>query len=287
MVRKSVDDAVATFHQDGFCVLPGLLGPETLVALNALTDHLLEEAVNVSGETDVYDLEADHCPEQPAVRRIKKPHDIDKVFRDAAEQSELLQYLKALMGPDIRLHHSKINTKQPHRGSALEWHQDWAFIPHTNQNLVIVSIMLDPVDDENGPMMVIPTSHRNGLLDHRNPDGDFTGAIDPDDPALELERAIALKGPSGTVTLHHPLLAHGAAANRSDRRRNVLFYEYAAADAWPLFYGVDWPEYTRRLICGNECNEPRLEPCFVRMGFPRPYEGSIYANQQAVRKRYF
>ncbi|GAA3947212.1 phytanoyl-CoA dioxygenase family protein [Allohahella marinimesophila] len=284
---KALSSFIENYQLNGYVVLSGLLAGSLLDQLNQLTEDLLTRAGAISAEDAIYDLEPGHTAQQPAVRRIKKPHDIDALYRSAAADKVLLPYLKAVIGHDIRLHHSKINTKQPLTGSSLEWHQDWAFIPHTNQSVVVASLMLDDVDATNGPMLVIPGSHRKTLLDHRNSAGEFTGAIDPDDPELSTEEAVAVTGPAGTVTLHHPLLIHGAGPNRSERRRNVLFYEYAAADAWPLFYGVNWPEYSSRLICGKECIEPRLEPCFVRMGYPRPYEGSIYANQQAARKRFF
>ena len=39
--------------------------------------------------------------------------------------------LQALLGPTVRLQTTKLNTKAPGGGAAVEWHQDWAFYPHT------------------------------------------------------------------------------------------------------------------------------------------------------------
>ena len=285
--RPIVDAAVKQFEEQGYCVLPSLLAGDVTDRLNDLTDSFLTAAREVEGETSIYDVDEGHTAAAPRVRRIKKPHELHADYRQAAADERLLLLLTELIGENIRLHHSKINTKQALVGTPLEWHQDWAFIPHTNQSLAIASLMLDSVDDDNGPMLAIPGSHRLGLLNHHDRAGYFTGAINPDDPALRTDQAIPITGPKGTVTLHHPLLIHGSAPNRGSRRRHVLFFEYAATDAWPLFYGVQWEEYTSRVVCGSETHEPRLEPCFVRMGYPRRYEGSIYANQQAVEKKYF
>ena len=79
-------------------------------------------------------------------------------------------------------------------GAPVEWHQDWAFYPHTNDGLAAVGIMLDDVDMENGPMLVVPGSHKGPVCDHHGPNGRFCGAIEPASLAqsgggLDLSRA--------------------------------------------------------------------------------------------------
>ena len=48
-----------------------------------------------------------------------------------------------MIGPDLRLHGSKLNLKSPQYGSPVEWHQDWAFYPHTNDDILAIGVMLD------------------------------------------------------------------------------------------------------------------------------------------------
>ena len=43
----------------------------------------------------------------------------------------------------------KINMKSAGFGSPVEWHQDWAFYPHTNQNVLAVGILLDDMNSDN------------------------------------------------------------------------------------------------------------------------------------------
>ena len=50
--------------------------------------------------------------------------------------------VQRFLGPDVRLHGSKINLKAPHYGSPVEWHQDWAFYPHTNDDILAVGVMV-------------------------------------------------------------------------------------------------------------------------------------------------
>ena len=67
--------------------------------------------------------------------------------------------------------------KSAEYGSPVEWHQDWAFYPHTNQDVLAVGILLDDMDPDNGPVLVLPGSHKGPVYDHHS-FGAFCGAID-------------------------------------------------------------------------------------------------------------
>lgn len=280
---SDIDILAEQFREQGFCRIEGLYRPADVAALARKTDEVTARAAGIAEETAVFDLEESHTPADPRVRRIKRPHAVDPLFWDYACYAPLVEILKALVGPSIRLHHSKVNLKTALYGAPLEWHQDWAFIPHSNQDMAIASVMLDAVDLDNGPMLVIPGSHRR-LLDHHD-DGWFVGAIRPE--SLDIASAVPLVGPPGTVTLHHPLLVHGSALNRSARNRRLLFYEYAAADAWPLIYGVEYGEYNRRLVAGEPSPRIRLTATDVKMPHPVRTAGSIYNNQRDLKTRFF
>ena len=90
----------------------------------------------------------------------------------------LLAVLSTLLAPSgVRLHGSKLNLKAPEFGSPVEWHQDWAFYPHTNDDLLAVGVLLDDATEQNGPLMVLPGSHRGPTFDHHGSDGLFCGAM--------------------------------------------------------------------------------------------------------------
>ena len=183
-----------------------------------------------------------------------------------------------------------MNLKSAGHGAAVEWHQDWAFYPHTNDDVLAVGILLDDANENNGPMMVLPGSHLGPIHDHHS-DGAFCGAIDLTRTPLDLSGAVALTAPAGSITIHHARLVHGSAANRSDRPRRLLLFEYAAADAWPLA-GIepidDFEEFNRRVVHGAPVLEPRLASVPVRMPLPRAtHQGSLYENQRTLGHRYF
>jgi hypothetical protein len=83
-------------------------------------------------------------------------------------------------------------------------------------------------------------------------------------------------------------LVHGSAQNTSARPRQLLLYEFAAADAWPLVGVTDLAAFDGRIVAGEKTIEPRLGPAPVRMPLPPARnQGSIYENQSASRRRFF
>ena len=148
-------------------------------------------------------------------------------------------------------------------GSPVEWHQDWAFYPHTNDDVLATGIYLDDCDMDNGPLMVIPGSHHGPTYDH-HADGRFCGAMSPDACDIDFAKAVPLMGPAGSMTIHHVRLVHGSALNRSNRQRRLLLHEYTAADAWPLLGVANFEEFNGRMVLG----EPTIEPRVVRRSHP-------------------
>jgi phytanoyl-CoA hydroxylase len=277
---------VAFYREHGYLVVPDVLAPPTLDALRRELAQILEGARAVTTHTDVYDLEPGQRPDAPRVRRVKTPHRFFDGFTRLSRHPGLVATLQALLGPAVRLHGSKINLKAPHYGSPVEWHQDWAFYPHTNDDLLAVGVMLDDATSDNGPLLVVPGSHRGPVFDHHAA-GYFCGAVDPAAVKDELARAVPLTGRARSMSFHHVRLLHGSAQNLSALPRALLLFEYGAADAWPLLGVKDLEEFDARLVAGAPTIEPRVTPVPVRMPLPPAlHQGSIYENQTAAR-RYF
>ena len=53
------------------------------------------------------------------------------------------------------------------------------FYPHTNDDVLAIGVMLDDMTEENGPLLIMPGSHKGPTYDHHS-NGFFAGAIDPD-----------------------------------------------------------------------------------------------------------
>jgi phytanoyl-CoA hydroxylase len=281
--------AIDRYRRDGVIVVEGLLDDPTRQRMKQVLADLIERSRGVTAHDDVYDLEPGHSAAHPRVRRIKKPHLVDPVFAEFMRSPRLLAVLSALLGPSgVRLHGSKLNLKAPEYGSPVEWHQDWAFYPHTNDDVLAVGVLLDDATEENGPLLVLPGSHRGPTYDHHGPDGHFIGAMDLERDRLDVSTALALTAPAGSCSFHHVRAVHGSAQNRSRQSRNLLLYEFAAADAFPLAGIPDWAEFNRRLLVGTPSVVPRVVDCPIRMPLPpAKNQGSIYENQTALASRYF
>ena len=227
------DKDVEFYRENGYLLVENLLDQDTRAQMKAVIADLIAKAKGVTKHTDIYDLEPSHTPDAPRVRRIKKPNLVHPVFWDFAKSPKMISALTRLLGPDVRLHGSKLNMKDPGYGSPVEWHQDWAFYPHTNDDLLAVGVMLDDVEMENGPLLVLPGTHKGPIFDH-HAEGRFCGGMDPLAVDLPFDKAVPITGKAGSASFHHVRLVHGSAQNTSTKPRQLLLYECGAADAWPL-----------------------------------------------------
>ncbi|HEY0911182.1 MAG TPA: phytanoyl-CoA dioxygenase family protein, partial [Bradyrhizobium sp.] len=142
---------IQTYKRDGVIVVPEVLSQETLAEVRSVIAELVAGSAKTLEHTDVYDLEPGHTAEQPRVRRIKAPHKVHALFNDIVRSPAVLDILTKLLGPGLRLHGSKLNMKSARYGSPVEWHQDWAFYPHTNDDILAIGVLLDDCDITNGP----------------------------------------------------------------------------------------------------------------------------------------
>jgi ectoine hydroxylase-related dioxygenase (phytanoyl-CoA dioxygenase family) len=288
-------DQVAAYHRDGFIHVENALSPELLARVRAWVDDCVDRARGVAASNETYDFEESHTPESPRVRRIKDPVSRDPLFWEVVRNPGITEPLTQLLGPDIRLFGSKLNMKSAGYGAAVEWHQDWAFYPHSNDDVLAVGIMLDDVTAENGPLLVLPGTHTGPVYDHHNDEGLFVGGIENVESKLDLSQAVPIHGRAGSMSVHHVRAVHGSALNLSGRPRRILFYEIAAADAWPLWSDVTATKYRNQahfqdlMLAGEHSNNPRLAAVPVRM--PAAWKGgkvdSIFAAQNVSKQRYF
>jgi ectoine hydroxylase-related dioxygenase (phytanoyl-CoA dioxygenase family) len=280
---------ITSYHETGFLVVPGVLSAAEIAALSAATDALVAQSAVVREHNAMFDLEPGHSAASPRVRRIKNPDLWDQAFAAVPRHPGILSCLQQLWGGrGVRYDICKLNMKSAGFGSPVEWHQDWAFYPHTNDDLAAVGVMLDDIELDNGPMEVVPGSHRGPVFDH-HVDGRFCGAIDPSTPGLRLERRQPCLGAAGSITIHHVRALHGSAPNNSGRPRRFLLLQMRCADAWPLIAKPpSWEAWNGLLVAGEETLTPRMEAVPVRLPYPPAlHQGSIYESQADLKNRFY
>lgn len=281
------------YEQNGYLMVEDAVSADQLSTLRAITYDFIDQARSITESNDRFDLDEGHSADAPRLTRVKLPHKQHPAFWDVLTNSRMTEVLTDLLGPDTMIQTSKLNTKAPGGGAAVEWHQDWAFYPHTNDTMLAFGLMLEDVDAANGPLQVIPGSHKGPVLAHTNADGVFCGAVDPADPDFHLDEAVTLTGKAGSLTVHHVRTLHGSAPNVSDRPRLICFYELRAADAWPLVGANSylklagggpaalWDAVEASIVTGRPTVTPRMEACPIRLPLPpAPDASSIFKTQK-------
>ncbi len=247
---------VQAYKRDGVIVVPEILGADTLTQLRSVIAELVAGAAKTLEHTDVYDLEPGHTAESPRVRRIKTPHKVHALFDQIVRSPAVLDILKKLIGPGLRLHGSKLNMKSAHYGSPVEWHQDWAFYPHTNDDILAIGVLLDDTDLSNGPMLVTPGTHTGEVWNHHGDDGCFAGLIDPDTIRNEIERScpgVARIGHEHVGPAAQPVAVRGGGERRlaADGREGFCRIQQPVADRRPRGGAAD-----------DQCSRaPSAAPC--------------------------
>jgi phytanoyl-CoA hydroxylase len=279
---------IERYDRDGFIVVPGVLSDEEVAGLRRATDELIERSRSVERHNEIYDLEPGHSGAEPRVRRIKTPDKWDPRFAAVVRHPRIVSCLQALWGLNIRFDTAKLNMKAAGFGAPVEWHQDWAFYPHTNDDLAAVGVMIDDMLEENGPLMVIPGSHKGPIYDH-HADGRFCGAMDPTAIDVDFSRAAPCTGKAGSISIHHVRAIHGSAPNVSGRPRRLFLLQFRAADAWPLVnQAPSWEAWSALMVAGENTLTPRCTNVPVRLPLPpAANQGSIYENQRDLKHRYF
>jgi len=297
------EDQVNSFNEKGYLVVENLLPENILKDLQKVTDDFVEQSRSINENDAIFDLSDSHTSENPVVRRLKDPHLIHTVYSDIIKNNLITDVVSKLIGDNLRLEHTKLNFKTAKGGEAIEWHQDWAFYPHTNDDIVEVGIFLDDCGNENGPLLCVPGSHKGPIDDHHY-NGYFIGAVDPSNSHYNLETAEPIVAKAGSISVHHVRCLHGSRKNNSEKSRRVLFAGYCAADAWPLrgildsgikpntsegdFLGNVYSAFKERMIKGKPSLVARVESNPVKMPYPpSPNIGSIYENQKEVLGRSF
>jgi hypothetical protein len=233
-----MDSCAEQVEQDGFALLPGVFSARQTDAIRHALDTALARASEVGSAI------------LGRAGGVYAARNVLTLWPAAAEvwlQPPLPRALAAVLGPAFGLVRVLFFDKPPEQSWALPWHKDLtiavrdnrlpggrfrnptrkAGVPHAEAPLEVLQAMLtarlhlDEVTDENGPLRVIPGSHRSGKVLE-------LGAVAP-------HSVLARRG---DVLLMRPLLAH--CSNRSHggtpRHRRILQLEFAASADLPDGY---------------------------------------------------
>ena len=276
-------EQIDQFWRDGVLTVENAVTPEQLQGLKRDFDGWVEESRAHEapyGETldgrIRFDVQPGHSADNPASRRVQAPTEVSDAYYEAMANSRMTDMVADLIGPDVKLHHTKINSKLPGAATEVKWHQDFLFTPHSNSDVVTALLMVDDVTDDNGPLEVLNGSHK-GQLHSIWQDGTFTGAVDEKVAADMQAASVKCMGPAGSVCLMHTRLAHGSVPNRSDDPRTLIICVYSAGDAIPLTPNPVPTKHQGVFVRGEDRGQIRSEAYEVEI--PQYPKTSFFAQQ--------
>ena len=170
-------------------------------------------------------------------------------------------------------------------GSPVHWHQDWAFYPHTNDDVLAVGLAIDDMTRGERLPAGDPGARTAARSWTTNQDGAFVGAVT--EHGFDPEDAEAIEVPAGGISIHHVRTLHGSLPNASQASRRLLLLMYCAGDAYPIWIAggqMSWDQYRATFVRGEASNEVRMTSTPVRLPQPPPVRsGSIYETQRELK----
>ena len=273
------------FWSEGYLVVENAVDQDLLQAMQGDISAWVDESREYSepyGDTidgrPRFDLEPGHTAEKPELRRVNAPVEVSQAYFDAMTTSLMTDCVADLIGPNVKFHHSKINSKLPGGQTAVKWHQDFPFTPHSYDDLITALLMVDEVTQDNGPLEVVAGSHKGELhgLWHN---GTFTGAV-ADSVAEDCQKkAITCVGPAGSVCLMHTRLLHGSAPNLAQQSRNLFICVFSAEDAVPYSSNPMPTKFEGMVVRGEKTN--RVRSTSYELELPQKPTAASFFDQQA------
>ncbi len=231
------DEELERFERDGYLLFEGFFSPEEVAEFREELRHLEADDGLRDWEGVIREPDSD---EVRSVFQIHKPEISARLAR-LARDPRLLERAQQLLASDVYIHQSRINYKPGFKGKGFSWHSDFETW-HTEDGMprmraVSCSIILTDNHEFNGPLMLIPGSHRYfvpcvGLT----PEDNYKTSLKvqqagvPDEAsiaALSRDSGIeAATGPAGSLLMFECNTLHGSNANMSPDPRSNVFFVY-------------------------------------------------------------
>ncbi len=218
---------IQEFEREGYLFFPGLFTREEI---KVLTDEVPRLYAQGRPE-NVREKDSD------AVRTNFAAHMYSYPFARLARHPRMVEPIMQLFGEELYMHQFKINGKMAFDGDVWQWHQDYGTWKNDDlmpeARAMNVAIFLDEVNEFNGPLMLIPGSHKLGVIeaDHDTSTTSYPlWTINHDTIRKLVERGgiVAPKGPPGSMILFHSCLVHASTSNLSPWNRVSVYLSLCA-----------------------------------------------------------
>lgn len=239
------------FERDGFLVLEDLFADDEIAFLQREAGRLLGDPQALDAETVITE------PGSDEIRSVFKIHAQSPVLARLAADERLANVARYLLGDEVYLHQTRLNYKPGFQGKEFYWHSDFETW-HVEDGMprmraLSMSILLAENTPHNGPLMLIPGSHRNFLTCvGETPENHYRMSLKrqeygvPDVESLaqlaDQHGIVAPIGKPGTVVIFDSNIMHGSNGNITPFPRANAFLVYnAMSNALQQPFGPDSP----------------------------------------------
>ena len=197
---------------NGYVLLEGLMGPSLLAELRARLQAVLHDEGHRAGS---------EFRQEPNAHRLANLVNKGEVFWRAIAMPALLDGVRHVLGPDIKLSSLNARSADPHSADGQPLHVDMAAVADERGYWVCNTIwLIDDFTADNGATRLVPGSHRWGTRPQ-----DVLA-----DPMAPHPDEILLLGRAGDVAVMNSHLWHGGTANRTDRPRMAMHAFFCRRD---------------------------------------------------------
>ncbi|WP_027730093.1 phytanoyl-CoA dioxygenase family protein [Variovorax paradoxus] len=217
---------LAQFDDLGYVYLPECFSSQEIAAIRrASQDVLDQQRPEVWREKDGSPRTAFACQEY------------NETCRRMVSDERLVDPVEQLFGEPVYLHQFKINAKAAFTGEVWQWHQDFPTW-HKDDGMpearaMNIAVFLDDVMPINGPLMLVPRSHRAGALPSAH------DTVTTSYPLWTLDKETVTEmvehngietpiGKAGGVLMFHANLVHGSAGNITPYSRRIVYLTLSA-----------------------------------------------------------
>lgn len=236
--------AVRRFDEQGYLNIQGVFAPDEVAVLDEALATMVE-GITSSGDQWARDERLIVEPGSNDIRSIFSFHEDDGPLGRIVADDRIAGVARQILASEVYIHQSRVNRKPGFRGKDFQWHSDFETW-HTEDGMptprcLSASIALTDNHTWNGPLMVMPGSHRWFVTTSApTPPANHESSLKvqevgvPDDASLQelydhcgIEQCI---GPAGSVTFFDCNVMHGSSTNISPLPRRNLFVVYNSVE---------------------------------------------------------
>ncbi|MBK35951.1 MAG: hypothetical protein CME26_10550 [Gemmatimonadetes bacterium] len=227
MKASITDRELASFEADGYLHCPGFFESSLIDSVDAEIENLHDRMAAAPIDGVGISWESFDRPDVPQrIRQLMHSEVVSQTLNAMLRSARMLDAIESFIGPDLSLYHSKLLMKAANDGTAIPWHQDYAYWKKAGNRPLMVNCMvaIDSTDIDNGCPEFVAGSHHWGLQEHEREQTSFGVFLPGHYQARDDATAIPMA--RGDAVFFNALVIHGSAPNTSsrDRRANTFAY---------------------------------------------------------------